>query len=302
MHRAWHRVASSARGIGAAAAGAAGGSALLCVGGTFACDGEGARPKGWRPPAHWAMELVHNGAAPLDLFDPGHGRLPKDAPHVGDAAASEGIARRAVESWPNLAPGAQALLAEWCGCSDEPEQRPTVQDLSELKLEWFSGKMRGDLQQLPSWETLFRQAQSGELDDWATSAEPLERLSLVLLLDQFPRSLYRGTPKAYSTDSKARRVARKALEDGQVELLPPALGMFFYFPFLHSERLSDQKLALAGLTKISRETPGFSALEDTAQAHHEAVARFGRLPERNKLLGRASTLEELVFLKLKPTC
>jgi len=140
------------------------------------------------------------------------------------------------------------------------------------------------------------------LDAWESSPEPLQRLSLLILLDQVPRSIYKGTPRAYASDSKARSVARRILADRCHENLPANLSMWVYFPFMHSEHLGDQRFAVKHLTELVRADSGLNILEESIEAHYEAVRLFGRLPERNKVLGRKSTPEELAFLKMRPTC
>jgi uncharacterized protein (DUF924 family) len=127
-------------------------------------------------------------------------------------------------------------------------------------------------------------------------AAPESCLALILLLDQLPRNLFRGSPLAYASDPLARQVARQALATGFDSALPPVWRWFLYLPFEHSEDLADQVMSLrlhAGLPE-DEEKP---QLLDYARRHYEIIARFGRFPHRNAILGRANTAEEEAFLR-----
>lgn len=137
-----------------------------------------------------------------------------------------------------------------------------------------------------------QRAAAGEYDDWL--AAPETALALVLLLDQLPRNIYRGTPAAYASDAQARRAARAALARGHDRRLAPVERLFLYLPFEHSEDLADQALSvrlLAALRGLDPDTGRY------AERHREIIARFGRFPHRNAILGRASTPEEEAFLE-----
>jgi uncharacterized protein (DUF924 family) len=121
---------------------------------------------------------------------------------------------------------------------------------------------------------------------------PEGALGLIILLDQFPRNIFRGNPQTFATDLKALRIAKQAVADGLDANLTVVQKVFFYLPFEHSENMEDQNQAL----KL------FEALGDEsylkyAVAHRDVIERFGRFPHRNKMLGRASTEEEIRFLK-----
>jgi uncharacterized protein (DUF924 family) len=133
-------------------------------------------------------------------------------------------------------------------------------------------------------------AASGELAAWEESAE--SALALVLLLDQFPRNMFRGNVRAFANDALARAVADRALARGFDRATDLALRPFFYLPFMHSEALADQDRSV-GL---------YEALGDTEQLryameHRAIVQKFGRFPHRNRALGRATTPTEQAFLK-----
>jgi uncharacterized protein (DUF924 family) len=136
-------------------------------------------------------------------------------------------------------------------------------------------------------------AAAGAYDGWAASPEGA--LALVLLLDQFPRNLFRGSARAYASDEKARRTAKRAIAAGQDALLPPVQRLFLYLPLEHSETLADQE-ECCRLTAALTELPQHAELVRYAERHREIVARFGRFPHRNAVLGRETTPEEAAFL------
>jgi uncharacterized protein (DUF924 family) len=129
-----------------------------------------------------------------------------------------------------------------------------------------------------------------ELDGWASTAEGA--LALLLLLDQIPRNIFRGSGHAFATDGLARHFARLALDAGHDAAFEPALRAFFYLPLEHSEDMADQDRSVALFAAL-----GDANYDGYATAHRDVVARFGRFPHRNAILGRASTPEEEEFLK-----
>lgn len=131
-------------------------------------------------------------------------------------------------------------------------------------------------------------AARGELMPWL--ATPEGALSLVILLDQYPRNAFRGTPRMYATDPLARIVADAALELGHDRAVDPALKGFFYLPFAHSEHLADQERSVALCVDVPEPGPSHS------RGHRDTIARFGRFPHRNAILGRQSTPEEVAWL------
>jgi uncharacterized protein (DUF924 family) len=132
-------------------------------------------------------------------------------------------------------------------------------------------------------------AARGELAAWEESTEGA--LALLLLLDQFPRNLFRGHAHAFATDPLARRIAAHAVANGFDHSAPEECRCFFYLPFEHSEDYGDQELALE-----LYEALGDPELTKWARLHADIIARFGRFPHRNACLGRESTPEELAFL------
>ena len=125
---------------------------------------------------------------------------------------------------------------------------------------------------------------------------PRERLARIIVLDQFPRHIHRGTARAFAADGLALATARLALERGDDASLSPVERLFLYLPFEHSEALEDQQRAC----ELMKPLAAFPETDDAyryAIAHRDVIQRFARFPHRNSILGRASTPEELEFLK-----
>ena len=137
-------------------------------------------------------------------------------------------------------------------------------------------------------------ALQGAFADWADDAEGA--LALLILLDQFPRNIFRGTARAFAGDARARTVARGAIDRGFDIVVAPAQRQFFYMPFQHSEELADQEFGMLLFAALEKEMPGHRVL-DFAERHRAIIAQFGRFPHRNDALGRATTPEEAAFLK-----
>lgn len=137
---------------------------------------------------------------------------------------------------------------------------------------------------LPAHEAAAR----GDLDDWADDAEGA--LALLILLDQFPRNAFRGTPRVFESDAKARSIAQQMVEAELDERVEPELRNFCYLPFMHSEQLIDQDRAVELARKLGGESLRYAIL------HRDIVEKFGRFPHRNAVLGRATTPEEQRFL------
>jgi uncharacterized protein (DUF924 family) len=136
---------------------------------------------------------------------------------------------------------------------------------------------------------LWQQAAAGELSSWETSDDGA--LALVIVLDQFPRNMFRGDVRTYASDARAREVASRAIERGVDATIDPDLREFLYLPFMHSEHLSDQLRCI----ELSRAAGHTESLK-WAEHHAEIIRRFGRFPHRNRLLGRVTTAEEQAFL------
>jgi len=131
------------------------------------------------------------------------------------------------------------------------------------------------------------------------AANDEELLARILLLDQFTRNIFRGTPRAFAGDAQALAIATQLVTSGRDKNLDPWQRWFAYLPFEHAESLLEQERAVALYAALRREAQGeaFGSAYDYAVKHRDIVARFGRFPHRNAILGRASTAEEIAFLK-----
>jgi len=139
---------------------------------------------------------------------------------------------------------------------------------------------------LPTYEAAAR----GDLNEWELT--PDGALAVILLLDQFPRNMFRGTRAAYKTDPVALMAADRAIEKGFDMQVDPQFRRFFYLPFMHSESLRHQERSVA-----LNEALGEEDSIKWARHHHDVIARFGRFPHRNHILGRETTPEEETFLQ-----
>ena len=182
---------------------------------------------------------------------------------------------------------AEALLDFWFG----PEGDPNREQHREI---WFRATEEFDAALRREFLADYEAGTAGALQSWETSAEGA--LALVLLLDQVPRNIFRGTPRAYATDPAARAAADRALERGFDQRVPPAWRIFFYMPFHHSEDIADQRRSAALFNTLPRNPDRRGSLRRYGHPYLEVIERFGRFPHRNATLGRISTPEEEVFL------
>jgi uncharacterized protein (DUF924 family) len=154
---------------------------------------------------------------------------------------------------------------------------------------WFKKDARFDEAIRLKFEPVHHAAARGEYDKWAETPEGA--LALLILLDQFPRNLYRGSAHAFATDPKARQIARTAIAAGLHRQVEPGLVQFFVLPFEHSEDPADQAHSI----RLATEFADADTLK-WAQIHADIIARFGRFPHRNACLARETTPEEQAFL------
>jgi uncharacterized protein (DUF924 family) len=188
----------------------------------------------------------------------------------------------------------QDILVFWFGGATHD---PTA--ASARSTLWFSPSRDVDSEIRDRFTPAVEAAAQGELDSWLDV--PHSALALVLLLDQFPRNIWRGSAKAFAHDGKALRVAREAVSKGHLAGLAPLERLFLLLPFQHSESVDDQRESLRLFSEMVETAPEAwqSIVErylEYARQHLELIARFGRFPHRNRILGRASTAEEDAYL------
>jgi uncharacterized protein (DUF924 family) len=154
---------------------------------------------------------------------------------------------------------------------------------------WYAKDAAFDAEIAARFGPVWCAAANDELASWETTPEGA--LALVLVLDQFPRNMFRGQARTYETDAAARAVADRALERGFDHEVPQQERQFFYLPFMHSEILADQERCLELARGI-----GDDEVTKYAEIHADIIRRFGRFPHRNAMLGRVTTLDEQAFL------
>jgi uncharacterized protein (DUF924 family) len=182
---------------------------------------------------------------------------------------------------------ATVLLDFWCGPPADPDRerhRPI----------WFKSTDEFDAALRREFLAEYEAAAAGALQSWEVSPEGA--LALLLLLDQVPRNIFRGSPRAYATDAAARAAADRALERGFDQMVPPAWRLFFYMPFHHSENIADQRRSLELSNALPRNPDRGGSLRRYGCPYIEVIKRFGRFPHRNEILGRESTPAEIAFM------
>lgn len=195
---------------------------------------------------------------------------------------------------------ARAVLDYWFGRGGSGGD-----DLDARMRFWFGGdpreqQLQRDAEMRDRFGELMGRAERGALDSWADG--PRRRLALILLLDQFPRNVHRGTARAFATDSKALSLALSGLQAGADAALTPVERMFFYMPLQHAESPEVQEESVSAYRRLLAEAPAeargaFEGALKYAELHRDIVRRFGRFPHRNRALGRATTPEELGYLR-----
>jgi len=202
----------------------------------------------------------------------------------------------------------ESILAFWFGYPD-PESADDMLITDEIdeaevakrqKALWWAKDAAVDAHMRQRFAACVSGALTGHLDTWAASARG--RLALILLCDQFTRNIYRDTPSAFKGDAYALAHARAGRMQGQDYDLRLIERVFFYMPFEHSEQLADQDEAVRLMTALRTTAPKvdqslYAGYVDYAIAHQRIIARFGRFPHRNAILGRTSSAEEIDFLQ-----
>ena len=189
----------------------------------------------------------------------------------------------------------EEILDFWFGAL--PSDEVFHQEKAEL---WFRKDPATDEEIRVRFGALVEEALAGGLATWCE--DPRGTLALVLLLDQFTRNIYRDTPRAFAGDTRALALARAAFSSGSAAALRPLERVFLAMPLMHAEDLAVQDESVALFAALSDDAP--PALRTLlannhryAVAHRDIIARFGRYPHRNAILGRASSDEEVAFLK-----
>lgn len=176
------------------------------------------------------------------------------------------------------------ILEFWFGKEGEP-------GYGEFREEWFAAEPEYDQEIRERFLATREEALEGKLDHWLD--HPRGALALIIVLDQFSRNMFRGSPKMYEGDGKALAVADKALVRGFDGELPIFQRWFLYMPFVHSEDLDDQRRAMELFQSRGEHGSG----DGPGEWHLRTIERFGRFPHRNEILGRQSTPEEAEFLE-----
>ncbi|CAN5179232.1 DUF924 family protein [soil metagenome] len=178
------------------------------------------------------------------------------------------------------------ILDFWFGREDEP-------GYGEFKNVWFQKDEDFDREVQTRFREDYERAANGELDGWRDEAR--SALALVILLDQFPRNMFRGDGRTHATDAKALETAEYAIDRALDRELPAFQRMFLYMPFMHSEDVETQRRSVELFERLAAED-GAPDLTSYAVGHRDIVERFGRFPHRNAILGRETTPEEAEFL------
>jgi uncharacterized protein (DUF924 family) len=188
----------------------------------------------------------------------------------------------------------QAILGFWFGhAADDPAEA------SARERFWFGASRETDSLIGERFASAVKAAARGEFDSWVQV--PRSTLALVLLLDQFPRNIWRGTAKAFAHDAQALRTAQEAVARGHLENLAPLERWFLVLPFQHSESIEDQRESIRLSSEIVRAAPAswrplLEGYLQFAKEHFALIEQFGRFPHRNRVLGRTLTAKEEAYL------
>ena len=183
---------------------------------------------------------------------------------------------------------ARSVLDFWFGA-------PDASDYGQPREAWFRKDDAFDAAIRMRFAALVERAIAGALAHWQRT--PLEALAEIVVLDQFPRNAWRGTPRAFAGDRRALAAARALVAAGSDRGLLGVQRQFAYLPFEHAEDRAMQEEAMRLFAGLAAEHPEQADLLRWAAAHRDIVARFGRFPHRNLVLGRVSTADELAFLQ-----
>lgn len=190
---------------------------------------------------------------------------------------------------------AEAVLDFWFGHSG-----PATDVAGRQSALWFGKSPDADRAVTERFAVTLADARAGRLESWV--ATPRGRLALVIVLDQFPHHVHRGQPQAFASDAQALALSLAALDLEEDRALAPIERVFLYLPLEHAESLVLQNRSVALFEALASEAsteerPLFENFLNYARRHRDVVARFGRFPHRNEILGRVSSAEEIEFLK-----
>lgn len=188
----------------------------------------------------------------------------------------------------------EAILEFWFGADTAS---PAEQ--ARLAQRWFRADAQFDAEIRQRFSGIVDAALAGELTSW--SSQPRGWLALLLVLDQFPRNLYRGSAQAFAGDSRAQALSLAGIARGDDLALPARYRAFAYLPLEHAEDVALQRQCLDLFQRLAADSQAqpadqFRMYADYAQAHHDVIARFGRFPHRNAVLGRSTTAAEQIYL------
>ena len=179
------------------------------------------------------------------------------------------------------------VLDFWFGQEGDPEY-------GRFRNEWFRKDPAFDARVTQQFFDLYEEAAAGDLAGWRDDAESC--LALVIVLDQFPRNMFRGDGRTHAEDGRALAASKHAVEHALDRELPAFQRMFLYMPFMHSENAEDQRRSVELFERLAGEAGGPDVVS-YAVTHRDIVERFGRFPHRNEILGRKTTPEEAAFLR-----
>ena len=185
------------------------------------------------------------------------------------------------------------LISDWFADTlDSPLAIPTRQDF------WFKADAERDTALYEKYSRLVEECAAGHLYRWLD--KPEGRLALVIALDQLPRNLFRGTPRAFAYDARTAAWCLAAVHTGQDQLLKPVQRAFLYMPLQHFEDLQAQEVGVQLFERLARQNEEWPVFDREflayARVHRDIIARFGRFPHRNAVLGRENTPEEEEYL------
>ena len=179
------------------------------------------------------------------------------------------------------------VLDFWFGAPGSPQR-------GKPRAEWFKKSDAFDQEVRERFLPVYELAAGGKLAAWNESPHPL--LALIIVCDQFPRNIFRNDARAFATDAQALAAAQRMVERGWDMRLAPIERQFAYLPFEHAEDAAMQQRSLELFERVT-EDPALADVPVWARKHFDVIARFGRFPHRNAILGRASTPAEIEFLK-----